>query len=66
MTVCKVLLHCQDQQIPPFVPSKGWSAFNPRGNVVLSAVFDQPKSLSPNEAGMISLEDIARLWTVRS
>ena len=56
--------YLQAVEIPAFVPSQGWTTFDPRGSVVLSAVFDHPKTLKPKEAATISLRDYARLWTV--
>lgn len=56
----------QTPESPAFIPSLGWTIFDPRGSVVLSAVFDQPKMLTPKEAATISLRDFARLWRVSS
>ena len=56
--------HLQVVEGPAFVPSQGWTTFDPRGSVVLSAVFDHPKTLKPEEAATIPLRDYARLWTV--
>ena len=53
----------QTDESPIFIPSLGWTSFDPRGSVVLCVVFDPPKKLSAKQAATITLRDHAKLWT---
>jgi len=53
----------QTDETPIFIPSLGWTSFDPRGSVVLCAVFDPPRKLTAQQAATITLRDHAKLWT---
>ena len=53
----------QTDETPIFIPSLGWTSFDPRGSVVLCVVFDEPKKLAAKQAAGITLRDHAKLWT---
>lgn len=52
----------QTDETPIFIPSLGWTSFDPRGCVVLCVVFDPPKKLTAKQAATITLRDHAKLW----
>ena len=53
----------QTDETPIFIPSLGWTSFDPRGSVVLCVVFDEPRKLTAKQAASITLRDHAKLWT---
>lgn len=49
---------------PVFIPALGWRSFDPKGSIVLSVVFDQPRKLTSEQVNRISVRDHCRLWRV--
>lgn len=44
----------------------GWTSFDPRGSIVLNAIFDTPLKLNPMQVARLTLTEVAKLWRVRS
>lgn len=62
---CNSLSVLQTKSSPIFIPALGWTSFEPKGSIVLSAIFSSPKKMSAEEVARISLRDHMRLWKVR-
>jgi hypothetical protein len=50
---------------PTFTPAQGWTEFNPRGGMVLLAIFQPPRRLTHRQIMALSLRDVSKIMAVR-